>query len=416
MKKKLKIFLMFVIQSTSVMSQGLSLDECQQMAVENNRTLASARLDIGNASESRKEAFTAYFPEISGTGAVFQGSNFLIQEMQLIKKGAVFAVSATQPVFAGGQIVNKNKLTRVQHDMSKLQYDISERDIVQRCTEMFWLIVSLRSNISTLDAADRHLVEMMRQSKDYVEMGLRLPADTLRISLKRAELKSSRLSVNNAIKLNLMSLANLIGVEWEGFDIADSSFAEPSDPMLCFVPADEAALRRSEYALSQKQLEASRYQVNMEYGKLLPSLGIGVTGMYANLMEKGETNAIVFATLSVPISAWWGGSHAIKKAKLERTQAEIALSDAQMNLRLDIQHSWDNTVEAYEQIKIAKDAVKMAEENLRLYKDYYEAGTVHASDYLDTENIFIQNRDNLTAAYAAYQIRLADYKSKTQMK
>ena len=408
------ILILAFLPTVWALSQTYTLDDCCRMALENNRTLTSTRMDVEKAVEDEREAFTAYFPEISATGAVFQGAHHLIQEMSLVKKGAIASVSAVQPVFAGGKIVNKNKLAKIQHEVSKLQYELTEKEIIQRCAEIYWLIVSLRANIATLDAADRHLAEMMRQTKDNVEAGIRLPADTMRIRLKQSELKSSRLSIDNALNLNMMSLANLIGAEWTGFAIADMTFSMPEYPVSSYISPDDAVYNRREYVLSQKQLEASRYQLRMEQGKLLPSLGIGVAGMYANLMEKGETNMLVFASLSIPISAWWGGSHAIKKARLNRKQAEIAMEDIRLDLRIDIQHAWDNTVEAYQQILIAHDALQVAEENLRMNGDYYESGTINISDFLDAENMFIQNSDNLTTAYATYQIRLADYKRKVE--
>lgn len=409
-----KFILILAFLPICAMSQSYTLDDCCRMALENNRTLTSTRIDVEKAVEDERESFTAYFPEISATGAVFQGAHHLIQEMSLVKKGAIASVSAIQPVFAGGKIVNKNKLAKIQQEVSKLQYELTEKEIIQRCSEMYWLIVSLRANIATLDAADRHLAEMMRQTKDNVEAGVRLPADTMRIKLKQSELKSSRLSIDNALNLNMMSLANLIGAEWNGFAIADMAFSMPASPVSSYISPDDAVSNRREYALSQKQLEASRYQLRMEQGKLLPSLGIGVTGMYANLMEKGETNMLVFASLSIPISAWWGGSHAVKKARLNRRQAEIAMEDIRSDLRIDIQHAWDNTIEAYQQILIAHDALRVAEENLRMNGDYYESGTINISDFLDAENMFIQNSNNLTTAYATYQIRLADYRRKVE--
>jgi len=62
----------------------------------------------------------------------------------------------------------------------------------------------------------------------------------------------------------------------------------PDDPMNHFCPADMAVVRRPEYALSQKKIEASRYQLRMERGKRMPTLGIGVSGMYNYLNTHGK--------------------------------------------------------------------------------------------------------------------------------
>lgn len=46
----------------------LSLEECREMALENNAKMKNARLDVEEAREGKKEAFTKYFPNVSAVG------------------------------------------------------------------------------------------------------------------------------------------------------------------------------------------------------------------------------------------------------------------------------------------------------------------------------------------------------------
>jgi outer membrane protein TolC len=371
---------------------------------------------MSKADEDKRKAFTAYFPEVSGMGATFWADDYMIRMGQaaMLKNGRVAAISAVQPIFAGGQIVNANRLTRVQQEVSRLKYRLSEDEVLQRVTEAYWQMVSLQANLSTLDAADHLLDELSRFTHSYVRAGVRLPSDTLRLCLRRQELQASRLQIDNALALTAMSLANLMGVDWNGLHITDSISADVRDPATIFVPADDAAIRRSEYQLTERALDASRLQLRMERGKLLPSVGIGVQGVYANMMDKNETHGILYATLSVPISAWWGGSHAIRKARHSRQQAELSLSDARENLRLDIQHAWNSLVESYRQIDMARQSVATARENLRQNQRFYQTGTATMTDLLDAENQFIQSENRLTTACATYHIRLANYEQKVK--
>ena len=43
---------------------------------------------------------------------------------------------------------------------------------------------------------------------------------------------------------------------------------------------------------------------------------------YQRMDGNGNFNGLVFATVSVPISAWWGSKHSIRKAKIQQQQAE----------------------------------------------------------------------------------------------
>lgn len=51
----------------------LSLEECREMALENNAKMKNARLDVEGAREGKKEAFTKYFPECQRRGNGIQG-------------------------------------------------------------------------------------------------------------------------------------------------------------------------------------------------------------------------------------------------------------------------------------------------------------------------------------------------------
>ena len=59
---------LLLVPALSVEAQrSLTLEECSQLALENNARMKNARLDVKGAEEVRKEAFTKYFPSISAT-------------------------------------------------------------------------------------------------------------------------------------------------------------------------------------------------------------------------------------------------------------------------------------------------------------------------------------------------------------
>lgn len=61
----------------------LSLEECREMALENNAKMKNARLDVEGAREGKKEAFTKYFPNVSAVGTAFK-ANHGMMDMSVI--------------------------------------------------------------------------------------------------------------------------------------------------------------------------------------------------------------------------------------------------------------------------------------------------------------------------------------------
>ena len=422
------------IAQNAVQRQALSLPACIELAVQNNADLRNARLDIQMADEDKASALTNYFPKVSAMGSGFVGAKDLMRgEMEMpalsammpgmgsiplsmIKKGVVATLTALQPLYAGGQIVNGNRLAAVQQEVRRLQMEMTEKDVRQNVQQFYWKLVSLRGNITTLDAVDEQLHEVHTLTENYVKAGVINRNDLLRVELKQQEVASQRLTLNNGIELVRMLLAQLCGADITTFDIASENILEPQSPESAFIPADQALASREEVLLLDRSVTASSLQVRMERGKNLPSVAVGASGMYYNVMEKNQGNLVGLATVSIPISSWWSGSHAIRKARMKLEQDRTTLQDTQEKLQIDILSAWNNLQEAYSQIEIARRSVAQADDNLRLSRDQYDAGTLPMTDLLDAVTLYTQSHNSLLSACADYQSRLAEYRRKTTSK
>ena len=125
---------------------------------------------------------------------------------------------------------------------------------------------------------------------------------------------------------------------------------------------------------------------------------------------------MVFATVSVPISDWWAGSHAIKRRKIEYQKAVEQLEDNAQQLQIRMQNTWNGAEESYQQLLLAQRSIEQAEENLRLNRNYYKAGISKMSDLLEAQMLYQQSLDHRTDAYADLQLRLLEYKQATGQK
>ena len=62
------------------------------------------------------------------------------------------------------------------------------------------------------------------------------------------------------------------------------------------------------------------------------------------------------------------------------------------------------------QLAIARRSITQAEENLRLYRNFYRAGTTTMSDQLEAQLLYQQSQDRYTDALAAHQNKLLAYR------
>ena len=78
-----------------------------------------------------------------------------------------------------------------------------------------------------------------------------------------------------------------------------------------------------------------------------------------------------------------------------------------------MQKAWNDVEEARQQLDIAQRSIEQSEENLRLNRNYYQAGTSRMSDLLEAQMLYQQARDKHTDAFANYQNKLLEYRQAT---
>lgn len=418
-----------------------TLSQILDSARVNNITLGNARLDVEAARQQRLEAFTNFFPSISATGMHFNANKGMMQtdinltdgispeiaavlaqilppealaslsnpiSIEMLKNGTVGAVTAVQPVFAGGRIVNGNKLARVGEEAGRLKLKLAENKVDETAEQYFWQLASLLEKEKTVETVESLLGDISKDVNVAVDAGIAMRNDLLQVQLRQNDIASQKLKVNNGIRLVKMLLAQYCGLPDEDFSISydsseDITLVERSD-------GDAAVAGTVEYKLLGKQLEAARLQHRMEVGKYLPTIAVGAGYNYHNLLDKDHHFGMVFATVTIPISDWWGGSHAIKRKKIAVQQAQNQLNDNSALLRIKIQSAWNDVEEASEQLVIARRGIEQAAENLRLNRDFYNAGTSRMTDLLEAQMLYQQALDKQTDAFAAYHNKLAAYR------
>ena len=430
--------------------EALSLQQLKDSALHNNIAIRNARLSIEAAQQQRKEAFTKYFPSVSGTGLWFNADKGMAKtEMNLseqitpelgmalaqslpaealaalgspvsismMKNGTIAGVTAVQPIFAGGQIINGNRLAKVGEDVSRLQLQLSENEIEKQTEQYYWQLVSLQEKMKTIEAVQALLAEFFKDVDVAVKAGVAMRNDLLQVQLRQNDVESQKVKLQNGISMVRMLLAQYCGLCSDSFavSVCDGYSVSVCDgfPVASIAQQQDlqqALLQTAEYQLLSKQVEAAKLQRKMEIGKNLPTVGVGAGYNYHNLMDNDRTFGMVFATVNVPISDWWGGSHALKRKKIELQKAEEQLADNSELLQIRMQNAWNNVEESRQQLQIAQRSIEQAEENLRLNRDYYRAGPSKMSDLLEAQLLYQQALDRRIDAFADYQNKLLDYR------
>lgn len=421
-----------------------TLEQICNIARNNNIAIRTAKYNIEEAQLQRKEAFTNYFPNVSATGLWFNANKGMAEttinpqelipqelgmalaqsfppqalamlanpiEVSMMKNGTIASIMAVQPVYAGGRIINGNRLAKVGEDVSHLQLEMSQNEVEKTVEQYFWQLASLQEKIKTIDAAESLLRSIHKDAELAVNVGVAMRNDLLQVQLRENELTSQRMKLNNGISMVKLMLAQCCGLQDTAFVITYSN--EVTTPTILKQNHDLAVLNTPEYKLLGKQVEATRLQEKITWGQNMPSVAVGAGYNYHNLLDKNHFFAMVFATVNIPISGWWAGSHATNRSKIEHMKAQEQLVDNTQLLIIRMQNAWNGMEESYNQLQLAQLSIEQATENLRLNKDYYDAGVSKMSDLLEAQLLYQKACDQRTDAFIEYQNKILEYRQAT---
>lgn len=441
--KSILFNLIIVLTVTTTYTAEYTLQQCKELAIENNTLVKNASLEVDASGQLKKEILTKFFPKIDAQAVTFKmkdplidadfpGGNLPVYDgnpaniglatqfayfpeipLSFLEKGTIGIATAVQPVFAGGRIFNGYKLAGIGQHVNKEKHALSKNEVTRITEEKYWQIVALMENKKTLDIYRSLLDTLSKEANDAFNAGLINRGDIMKVSIKQNEIRTNELQLENGIYLAKMSLCNYIGIPFDStLSLVDSieNFPVPSE---VYMDADSALKQRHEYVMLGLAEKAERFQTKVKLGEYLPQIGIGVGGLYTRNIAKDGSDAFVFASAAVPISGWWEASHALKERKIREKISKQSIKNSIELLSLQIEKEWRELVEEYKKIKYAEQVLKQEDENLKINSDNFNAGIINISDMLEAQALYKKGRDNLLNAKIGYKNKLIAYMNVT---
>ncbi|MGM9747962.1 MAG: TolC family protein [Candidatus Cryptobacteroides sp.] len=461
--KHFKLYIIMAMLSISAATYAqprlsLSLEQCKTMSGENDADLKNAGLDVNSAKALKREALTEYFPNVSLNGFGYYAFNPLLKiglkdilgssdgaqniidaveaaaplygistTASFLDYGYSASASLTQPVYAGGRIVNGNKLAEINLQAALLKQASASRDKSVDVEEKYWKAVSLEEKMISLQQALKTVDTLGRDVRNACLAGLALDTDTLKVNLERNKILSTMTQVRSGIRLAKMDLFNAIGQDYSYISSLATESAPWIDDILLsdrpenlpapdsfYVDENEAASKSEESQLLSLNVESSRLQKKIALGEALPQVGIGVGYGYGRLVgESGRWNGAVYAMVKIPLTDYWKASCKMSRMENEAIKAENQRDYLNSQLVLQMHKLWEDVTCSYEQMGIAEEAVALGEINESRTLNRYRSGQATVSDVLSAQTELRLAQDELTDARIKYSIALSAYKAKS---
>ena len=195
-------------------SLRLSVQDCIDLALENNIELRNSQLEIDKARATKKEAQTAYLPTVTAQAVAFDAINPMItfgiddidnaqlrqilyslyaeyganmgldKEYSFVQNGVILNAMAMEPIYAGGRICNGNRLAQLGIEAAEYQSRVKEDEVRLQTECLYWQIIALEEKNATLNQLDRLLDTLDKDLSGAIEAGLAMPTDQYKLRVK----------------------------------------------------------------------------------------------------------------------------------------------------------------------------------------------------------------------------------------
>ena len=414
--KRTILLLAFVVTVSCMHAQRmLTLEECRNLAIQNNKELQISGEKIKMADNEKKAAFTKYFPQLSANGAYMWNQkdiNLLdmgalssslssslgglaqlpmiqhlmsgVNDMQHLDVQNIWVgnVSLVQPVFMGGKIVNYNQITKFAKQLAESMNNLQLQDLIYKTDETYWQVISL---VNKKKLADAYVDLLRKMDSDVTAMiyeGVATEADGLSVKVKLNEAEMAQTKVENGLALTRMLLAQICGLSLEeDLSLADEKLDNfPVETTQASADLNEAFMNRNELRSLDLATKIYKRKERIALAEMLPNVALAANYFVTNPnVFNGFKNDFagmfnVGVMVKVPLSGWWEGTYRRNSAKAERRIKTLEWQDAREKIELQVNQSVYKVNEAGKKLIASSRNMENAEENLRRANFGFEEG------------------------------------------
>lgn len=409
-------------------SRQLTLDEVLRLANAQASSFQSALLNERSAEEDLKQARAAFLPKVSAPLSYIYTSPALglppgePRAQSFIANDAIGAYEALVNVSGDFDIAGRLRATMAKNRAllaaAHAGTDVARRALAQAVIEAYYGLAltnaQQRAAEGNLTAAEEfeHITELLLNGGEVA------PVDLTRAQLqtltRRDELERAR--VNEEVAAGALRV--FIGYQFtQPITTTDLALALPTDSEYQQFNANDVS-RRPEFIQLEQQLLAARQEIKIARADRLPSLSYSMNGGFdTDSLEgprlKQHTGVSAAISLNIPIFDWGASRSRERQAQL---RVEVAENERTLALRGFTQQFYSaraQTVSAVARIKLAREGVTKAQDNLSASIARYRAGEAQIVEVTDAQTTLVEQRTALYQAIFDYQTALARLKQAT---
>ena len=397
--RNLTYIILLIGVSTAVQGQTKkwTLKECVELALENNisikqsmNTLKSNEQDIKAAKGEFLPSFGANLSQSANFGSAELFSGNFVDRRFYSTNGSL---SLNQTIFNGFRTLNTYKQSQLNFERNEIELRRLQDDVSLNVASAYLNVLLNMENLETARSQYEFSQKQLEQVQNLVESGVQPVSNVYDAQANLSgDLQSLTVAQNNH-KIALLTLAQLIQVPSEGFDVEVIQVEDPSPSIIYddVKPIVEYALNnRNEIKIANKNLEIADVNIKLSKAGFLPSVSMGYgfnTGAnFSNLSEdssffqqindnKGHGLNL---NVNIPIFSRFRNQTAFARSKIQKDNVQLELDKAKLDLEANVQRAFTDAQAALRSYQASTASVQARELSFSNAQERYAIGALNS--------------------------------------
>lgn len=409
-----------VIGQTPGSDLNLTLKEAQDYAIQHNKMMITANLDVRASKLALWETISAGLPQLSASGSFTDnlklmttllpgeffgqpaGSKVPITFGSQYNSGASFQASMllfNAPFYIGIET------TKLAQKLSSENLKKSELDTKESVSTAYFLILVSEKSLEILNMNILNLNETLKSTRAMYSAGMAEQTDIDQMVSNVTMVENSRSSLERTIELNYNLLRFQLGVTADTKitlkETLEGLTREVNVEALLSQQFDQT--KNVDYKLIEGQELMSSLALKTQKAAVLPSLAgfynYGINGMGDKIStQQWFRNSMTGFQLSIPIFASGQVYTKIKKAEINLEKARTTKDMVSEQLKIQEKQLRYNLVNANIQYNSQKDNVEVSKRVYASMENKYKQGMASSLDLTQANSLYLQAENNYVSA------------------
>lgn len=371
----------------------INLEKAIEIALNESPSMRIADRTIQTKKYYKSEQIAALFPDVSMSAGYNRTIKKQVMSMNFGGQATEIEVGSANSYSAGLSLYlpiivpalwNNVKLSQLDVNLALESARSSKIALIKQVKQAYYTYLLAQESYQVLNQNYENVKLNNKIVTDKYLQGLASEFEKLRSDVQLKNQRPNVTSAEKAVKLSLMMLKIVLGVDinepliFEGaFADYEHSITETTIPNLTDLTlSGNSDLKQMD--LSLQQLEVSRKLI---VSSSCPSLVLSGNYQYMSLNDDFKFKnynwfpySVIGLSLSIPIVSWAGTSYKMKQSKLSIENLKDQKLNVERNLWLSVQSNLNDINQAIEDLASNKESMLQAEKAYKIAQKQYEVG------------------------------------------